>query len=162
MPTDNYVVNVTPSDDNDNILASYSAPLADLNAEGASVTIFASGFFESGSTPGFEPCAALADGTVICLAVGTNGVEDQIESFGVQPNPVRTQAEVRYTISEGLDITVNIFDAMGRLISSEYLGQQQAGIYNRSLDVSQLPAGIYNYSLVTSKGTLSRKFVVVK
>ena len=161
VPASTYVVNITPGDDNNTIVKSYDADLTGL--EGGAAYLFASGFLTEEENA-FEVWVALPDGTTFPLSeiVNTNELANLVEGFGIAPNPVKTVANVQYTLTESMQVTLNIYDATGKLISSNYIGNQVAGVHNIRLNANDLAEGMYNYSLVTDKGILTRKFIVTK
>lgn len=161
VPAASYILDITPATDNNTVVASYIAPLGTL--DGDAVFVFASGFL-SGNDPAFGIWAALPDGTTFPLdqLVSTKNLERIINNLSIAPNPVNNNAQVRYTLTEALDVTLNIFDASGKLLRSTYMGNQAPSEYSYQLNVSDLPQGVYNYSLVTPQGILTKRFVVMK
>lgn len=163
VPANTYTLDVTPSNDNDVIVKRYTADVTGL--EGGAATVFASGFLGSEEpADGFQVWVALPDGTTFPLdeLVSTNELANEVRSFTIIPNPARDLAEVNYSLDATLDVTLNIYDATGRLIQSQYAGKQNEGAYTYPLDVSRLAAGLYNYSIVTPQGILTKRFTVVK
>ncbi len=76
VPASDLVLQVTPGNDNDSVVASFEAPLSVLGGRG--VVVFASGFLggtEKPHLPAFGLFVALDDGTVIELALTTVAVE---------------------------------------------------------------------------------------
>ena len=74
VPAADYTLRVTPAGQNETIVASFVAPLADLG--GGAAVVFASGFLSSRPGNAFGLFAALADGTVLALpapSVATDG-----------------------------------------------------------------------------------------
>ncbi|MCI5080248.1 MAG: DUF4397 domain-containing protein [Saprospiraceae bacterium] len=163
VPASDYVIDVTPADDNNTIVRRYDAPLSGFENE--SLTVFASGFL---GTPGeddeFQVWVAQADGTTFPLdeLVAVNTLNEEVASFAIVPNPAKGQTEAQYTITETLDVTLNVYDATGRLMQSQYAGKQTAGSYYYTIDLRDMPAGMYNYSIVTPKGVMTKRFTVVK
>lgn len=80
------------------IIAEFSAPLADLNATGAAMTVLASGFFESNNATdnnAFGLLAVLADGTAILLDAATTdpGVAN-VQIIHNSPDPAASSVDV--------------------------------------------------------------------
>ena len=72
LPTADYVLNVTPADDNDTVVASFAASLDALSLDGAAIVVQASGFLAPAEgDPGFGLIAVTAAGDVVPLAAST-------------------------------------------------------------------------------------------
>lgn len=159
VPAAAYTIDVTPAG-NPAPVARYAADVSGL--DGGAATVFASGFLTQ--SPGFEVWVALADGTTFPLSVvsSTGNVESLISEFSIAPNPLSSEATVQYTLLETAPVTMNIYDSRGALVESRYLGNLSAGVYVESLDATRLANGLYSYSLVTAKGVMTKRFIVVK
>jgi len=73
VPAADYVLQVTPAGQPDQVVVSFSAPLSGLG--GGAALVFASGFLTEGAGAEFGLFAALSDGTVIQLAPTTVATE---------------------------------------------------------------------------------------
>ena len=73
LPNANYILNVTTDDNNDGVVASFSAPLEDLELSGAAVVVQASGFLAppTDDDPAFGLIAVVGD-LVVELDANTN------------------------------------------------------------------------------------------
>ncbi len=163
VPPAEYVLNVTPADDNNTIVRKYSAEEV-ATLEGAAATVFATGFL-SGDDPAFGVWVALPNGDTFPLddVTSTDDLNGLVSDFQLAPNPARTTTRLQYTLEERMDnVTFQLFDAYGSLVRSDYRGQLPAGDFSQDLEVSDLAAGVYYFSLTTDKGSLSRRLVVVK
>lgn len=68
LPTADYILNVSPGDDNDTVVASFAASLETLALDGAAIVVQASGFLAPAEgDPGFGLIAVTAAGTVVPL-----------------------------------------------------------------------------------------------
>lgn len=163
VPAATYQLNVTPGDDNTTAVKAYDADLTSL--EGGAATVFATGLLGEADGPtAFGVWVALPDGTTFPLGevVSTAEAAKAFEAFLIAPNPVRSLANVQYTINEPLRVTEEVRDMTGRIVQRAELGALPAGQHNRSVAVDGLPAGMYTYNLVTPLGTVTRRMVVVK
>lgn len=60
------------------------------------------------------------------------------------PNPVRETTSFTLSVDRGQQVTVEVFDIMGRRVQALYEGSLTAGaVENLGLDVSRLPSGVY-------------------
>ncbi|MBX2929037.1 MAG: DUF4397 domain-containing protein [Saprospiraceae bacterium] len=159
VPAAAYTIDVTPAG-NPTPVARYAADVSGL--DGGAATVFASGFLSQ--APNFEVWVALADGTTFPLSVvsATGDVESLISEFSIAPNPLSNEAVVQYTLLETAPVTMNIYDSRGALVENRYLGNLSAGVYVESLNAGRLANGLYSYSLVTSKGVMTKRFLVAK
>lgn len=86
VPAAEYVLGITPGNDNNTVLVRYAADLSGL--AGSSVSVLASGFLDPAANDngeGFVLIAVLADGTVIELPVYTPQAEVQIVHNAADP-----------------------------------------------------------------------------
>ena len=161
VPAGTYVLNVTPSNDNEVIVRSYDADVSGL--EGGAATVFASGLLGSEAPEdAFEVWVALPDGTTFPLTeiVNTQDVFTVVSSMNIAPNPARSITQVNYTIEKATTVVELLYNSNGQLIRSGNLGQQAAGQYNKELNLANLPSGLYTYSLQTEQGTISQRVLV--
>jgi hypothetical protein len=159
VPAAEYLLDLTPANDNSNVLVTYRANLTTLGGQAA--TAFASGFF-GGATPGFEVWVALTDGTTFPLpvVVNTNELDNKLQSVKVSPNPVSDNMMLQLSLSEQEALRYGIRDVTGRLMQEGDFGTVQAGDFAQRLDVSTLPAGFYQLELVSDGGVRALKFAV--
>lgn len=85
VPAADYVLQVTPGDDNGTVVASFEAPLSGLG--GGTAVVFASGFLTGAGLPEFGLFAALTDGTV--LELGSPSVSTRTTSWTEVRNAYR-------------------------------------------------------------------------
>lgn len=81
-----------------------------------------------------------------------------IENVNVYPNPASNNINVSVQTTLNENITFQIIDMMGRMISSETVAVTGDYIYNTS--VENLAKGIYMVNVITSKGKSVHKFIV--
>ncbi len=73
--------------------------------------------------------------------------EARLEAVGawlsVEPNPFRDAAAVTLTLAQPAEVTVAVYDVLGRRVAVLHDGPIAAGQYQFVLDGSALPAGVY-------------------
>ena len=168
LPTDDYTLQVRDNSGTTTV-AAYSAPLASLNLDGEAIVVLASGFYNpdnNSSGPAFGLWAALATGgdlvelpPAIITVVEENS---SINGLNIYPNPAQNVLNINFSTEEATDVTVNIINANGMLVQTTSMDNANAGNRIITISTEELAAGIYNMSLVTSSGTETRNFVVVK
>jgi hypothetical protein len=99
--------------------------------------------------------------------VGT-AVEDGTEIasdfvlYGNAPNPARDVTTIRYELARSTNVTLQVYDALGREVATLVDGWQRNGAQAARFDASALPNGLYVYRLTAGGATDSRSLIVVK
>lgn len=81
------------------------------------------------------------------------------------PNPVSAadgSAVLSFTLPREQRVRVEVYDALGRLLSVPVAGVFGAGAHVAELQTAALTPGVYYYRLIGGDGTLSRKFTVTR
>jgi hypothetical protein len=78
------------------------------------------------------------------------------------PNPFNPVTDLRYGVSKGGQVTLKVYDVLGREVVTLVNEVLTPGRYITSFDGSHLSSGIYLYTLATPEGTLSRKMMLLK
>jgi len=88
---------------------------------------------------------------------------DGLRVLGTAPNPVRTQATVRYALPKGTDgpVRLAVYDVLGRRVRSVRL-DAAAGRNERQLDVSGLSSGLYLLRFTADGASAERRMTVVR
>lgn len=75
----------------------------------------------------------------------TVGVVDLSSAWGlsVYPNPVNDIAKVKLTLNRNADLSFNVRNMLGQTVSTQNVGQLEAGEQLIDVDFSQLEAGMY-------------------
>lgn len=125
-----------------------------------------------------EPKLLLADGdSLVVYSFGTaTDVEEgpaktnlprQPELFPPIPNPFNSKTTIRYVLPLSGEMTLQIFDILGREVQTLFSGFQKAGQYQINWNASDLrgtplASGIYFAVLKTKDTKVSQKLVLVK
>ncbi len=157
-PIGNYIIQVTPANDNTTVIQSYRADISPLGGQAA--VVFASGFLTG--TPSFEVWVALPNGITFPLPVfvRTNDLENRLTSLQLAPSPAVHETWMRFELSEPTPLRYAVRDLTGRLIYEGNLGTLSAGSFAERIDVGTLPAGVYQLELRSENGIQTKKFVV--
>jgi hypothetical protein len=158
VPATDYVISITPANDNNTVVQSYQAPLTGL--EGQALTVFASGFLAS--QPGFELWVATSEGVTFPLPVfvSTNELDRLLESVQVAPNPATDETWVRLGLTQGENLRYALRDAAGRLILEGDFGWVPAGEFSQRIEVGSLAAGMYQLEIRSDAGVRTQKLVI--
>ena len=164
VPASSYILDVTPAADNNTVVVSYDANLTGL--DGKTGVVFASGFLTPANDndgPAFSLCFALNDGTTGCFSTATSVEENSVVvNTSVYPNPANVTTTFEYTLKEKTNFTLRIVDVTGKVIENIYKGNQAAGIYRETVDVSNYAAGVYFVQVNNGVTSFSKKLVITK
>jgi sugar lactone lactonase YvrE len=78
------------------------------------------------------------------------------------PNPCNPSAVIKFHLPWADNVTLNVFDAIGRQVAMLASGMLQAGDHFRRWDTSGVSSGIYFYRLSTSSFASTKKLVVLR
>lgn len=150
-------------------VATYAAPLATLNLDGAALTVLASGFLDPGvnsNGPAFGLYVALpAGGALIPLPLITNvGVDEanDVLSFTAWPNPASDLLNLNIDAAEAFNAIVTLTDMTGR-IALQVSNAVVNGDENRmTIDLGALAEGLYTMSVSSNNGIRTAPIQVVR
>jgi serine protease len=95
--------------------------------------------------------------TAVPEVMGSNAM-----SCNVYPNPMNTNAIIRYYLPEDSQVILEIFNSTGQKIMRPADGDQSQGEHFVQLNAEELPAGIYYYSLKSGMQAQSGKIIILK
>jgi len=78
------------------------------------------------------------------------------------PNPSNGITTISFSLGETENVTLALYDALGRQVRILFQGTVGAGDYRRTFDCASLPSGAYSYTLSTPSQTLSKILVILK
>jgi hypothetical protein len=95
------------------------------------------------------------------------GVDDDIRvnEFNLEqnyPNPFNPSTSINYTLAEAGDVSLRVFDVLGREVATLVNSTQNAGSYDITFDASDLASGLYIYTLKTGNFVSSKKMMLLK
>ena len=80
----------------------------------------------------------------------------------VSPNPITGSSRLFFSIESAGPVSLSVYDALGRRVSSVELGVMEKGYFGVPLRMSGLRPGVYFYSLTTPGEALNGKFILVR
>lgn len=78
------------------------------------------------------------------------------------PNPFNPTTIIMYEVPAQLQVTLLVFDMLGREVARLVDADQPAGRYRVAFDAGSLPSGTYVYRLVAGNEVISRKLVLAR
>lgn len=81
--------------------------------------------------------------------------------FDIQPNPVSSNAFIKYQLPVDEYVNISIYNMEGKLVKMIISGFRQAGIYQESFDTKEYFPGSYIYKMTCGSFYNSKKFVVI-
>lgn len=89
--------------------------------------------------------------------VTSNG---NIELSQNRPNPADISTVINYNLAFAEQVTLIVRDMTGRVVKSEYLGNQAQGAQRYELNVADLSAGMYTYTIVAGDSSITKEMIV--
>jgi hypothetical protein len=84
----------------------------------------------------------------------------------VAPNPLNTMMRLQYELPSDGEISIKVYDVIGREVATVVKAVQKAGVYNASFNATDMAKGVYYYrALLTTQQkmyTQTGKLMVVK
>jgi hypothetical protein len=93
---------------------------------------------------------------------GESNIPEKYSLFQNYPNPFNPITSIRFHIPEFSTVSLKIYDALGREVSSLINEQMKPGIYNIEWDGSNFASGIYFYRIETDNFVDSKKMMLIK
>ena len=78
------------------------------------------------------------------------------------PNPFNPTTELRYGVAVGGQVTLRVYDLLGRMVTELVNGERAPGSYAVEFDGSKLSTGVYLYTLTTPEGIRTEKMMLLK
>ncbi len=78
------------------------------------------------------------------------------------PNPFNPNTKIKFEIPKSSFVTIKVYDALGREITTLADENVNAGIYSLNWDADEFPSGIYFYKITTEKFSESKKMILLK
>jgi hypothetical protein len=120
------------------------------------------------SAPDLNPVVVEATVTVgDASAIGDRDVAAVLVLSPAQPNPFAGQTALAFSLPQGGDVRLGVYDMSGRLVRSLMAGSLDAGQHVQVWDGRddagrRTPDGVYFYRLETANGSLSEKVMVLR
>ena len=77
-------------------------------------------------------------------------------------NPFNTSTEISYQLPQVSQVTLKVYDILGREIATLVNREQNVGNYSVKFDGSKLPSGIYFYTMESGNFIQTKKLLLMK
>jgi len=88
-------------------------------------------------------------------------VPKTVQLQGNSPNPVRHSTRIEYALPEKQQVTLTIYDVLGRRVEVLVSERKSAGVHSVQWTGDHVASGVYFYRLRAGEATKTRKMVVV-
>lgn len=78
------------------------------------------------------------------------------------PNPFNPVTSIKFSVPQSSQVTLKVFDVLGREVKTLVNEYKSAGSYNVSFNASNLASGLYIYTLRAGNNTLTKKMMLLK
>lgn len=94
--------------------------------------------------------------------VEDNSVVNTFELNQNYPNPFNPSTSIKFSVAERSNVTLKVFDMLGREVATLVNSAKEAGSYEVNFDASDLSSGLYVYTLNTGNFTSTKKMMLMK
>ncbi len=101
-------------------------------------------------------------GGVTDVAENNSEIPTSFELEQNYPNPFNPSTTISYQLPVSGQVTLKVFDILGKEVATLVNTQQSAGIYQIEFDASQLTSGVYVYRIDAENFVQTKKMVLLK
>lgn len=133
---------------------------------GISLTVGAgeavSGSFSNGEISFTAPVSTT--GTITPTSIESlTDIPSQIALYQNYPNPFNPTTRISFGLAQQAEVGIDVYNALGSLVTSFKLGNRPAGLHQLTLDASAWASGVYVYTLMVDGAFhSSRKLMLIK
>ncbi len=117
---------------------------------------------QSSITLSWESGLATSDLTTLGVKAVQQGMPEKSSLFQSYPNPFNPTATIHFQIQQACDVSLKIYDMLGREIATLISDRRPAGTYDVVWNGEGCASGVYMYRLVAGGYHDSKKMVLVK
>ncbi len=130
-----------------------------VKQEGNSYRIFAT-VTQLGSTP-YNDAVSYYFLKDIITSVNINNIDKSIGNVSnIYPNPSNGISYIDLSLTKSNNVSINVVNLMGQVVSSENLGTKSMGMHKLAIDATNLTSGIYFVTVKAGNSTSTSKMIV--
>ncbi len=99
------------------------------------------------------------------LVVGVKDEGNKLYQFNLAqnyPNPFNPNTKISYSVAERNNVTLKVYDMLGREVATLVNTTKDAGNYEVNFDASKLASGLYIYKIQAGNFVQSKKMLLLK
>jgi len=130
------------------------------NSYGTRTWFMREGDFDDGAAWFYmDPTAVVTD-----VTRSSSSLPSEFTLIGNYPNPFNPSTNIRFQMARTSEVTLEVYDLLGRQVASRSLGMRAPGEHTVSFDALRLASGTYYYRLrmVTTGATIAGKMMLLK
>ncbi len=90
------------------------------------------------------------------------GLPEKFELSQNYPNPFNPSTKIRFAIPQASNVSLKIFDVLGKEVMTLVNGQRQAGYYDAEFNGANLASGMYFYKLEAGSFVETKRMMLIK
>lgn len=95
----------------------------------------------------------------------TNEIDNTVTGFRLMqnyPNPFNPSTTISFQLPKQLNVLLKIYNMLGQEVVTLLDSRMNSGKHSVTFDASELTSGLYVYKITTSKGSASKKMLLIK
>jgi len=107
---------------------------------------------------------AIDKATEIITGVENNAniIPKEFKLYQNYPNPFNPTTKIKFEVPKKSNVTITVFDALGREVTRLVNREKAPGIYEVQFDASKFSSGVFIYKLTAGKFIQARKMVLLR
>ncbi|HEY3250564.1 MAG TPA: T9SS type A sorting domain-containing protein, partial [Ignavibacteria bacterium] len=93
---------------------------------------------------------------------GNSGIVKDFKLYQNYPNPFNPVTKIKVNVPANQDVTMSIYDILGRIVKTYMRNYKQAGTYAIDFDGSNLSSGVYFYRCFSEGFSQTRSMILLK
>jgi len=102
------------------------------------------------------------DSTMVGIEIESVQLPDKLIILQYYPNPFNALTTIRYELPQSADITIDIYDLLGRKVETLFNERQQAGYHQTVWNAEGFSSGVYFYNIKAGYFAETKKMVLLK